>query len=284
MTFIRSNVNLGRPLRLTAWRKIAIGTWHKPGDPSVYGFMDVEIEPGLAYIEKIRKETGLRITLSHYMAKVMAELYRRHPDLNCVLRLGRLYPRKTIDVFFQVATDPEGLDLTGMVVRSADRKPIPEIAREMEERIQKIKRAQKDQEFEKMKGTMGLLPGWLSRTALKFSEFLMYALNLWSPLLGTPRDPFGSLMITNIGSLGLDMAFAPLVPYSRVPLIVCMGNIIEHLTLQDGQVRSTPKLRLSVTVDHRLIDGMKGSHMFKTLQKILANPAKELETVPSASS
>ena len=45
--------------RLSAWRKIAIGTWRTCGDPSVYGLIDVNIEPGLAYIEKARAKGAI---------------------------------------------------------------------------------------------------------------------------------------------------------------------------------------------------------------------------------
>ena len=32
-------------------------------------------------------------------------------------------------------------------------------------------------------------------------------------------------MITNIGSIGLDQAYVPLVPYSRVPILIALGAV-----------------------------------------------------------
>src|SRR5262249_19759423 len=151
--------------------KIAIGTWGPSGDPSVYGFMDVEAGPALEYIERLRKETGLRVTLSHFTGKAVAETLRRHPDINCVLRLGRLYPRKSVDVFFQVAGDERGEDLSGMVVFHADQKSIPSITREMEERVQSIK-TKKDKSFTKMKGMIAWMPGFLVKYIISFAGFV----------------------------------------------------------------------------------------------------------------
>src|SRR5690606_3426514 len=123
-----------------------------------------------------------------------------------------------------------------------------------------------------------LMPGFIVRPLLGISGIIMYAFNLWSPLLGTPRDPFGSAMITNIGSIGLDTAFAPLVPYSRVPLILVLGSVREAPWVRDGQLVVAKIIRMSATVDHRLIDGVHGSRMSKTLTAILADPAAYLDS------
>jgi pyruvate dehydrogenase E2 component (dihydrolipoamide acetyltransferase) len=83
-------------------------------------------------------------------------------------------------------------------------------------------------------------------------------------------------MITSIGSLGLDMAFAPLVPYSRVPLLIAVGVVQDTPVVRDGRIEVAKVSRLCVTLDHRLIDGMHASHMAKTLLATFANPEKEL--------
>jgi pyruvate dehydrogenase E2 component (dihydrolipoamide acetyltransferase) len=274
MPLFTRNVELGAPVRLTAWRKIAIGTWRSCGDPSVYGLLDLDIEPGLAYIEKARA-SGQKVTITHFIGRAMAEVLSRHREINCILRFGRLYPRKNVDVFFQVASDMEGKDLSGLVIREADKKTLSDIAREMKDRVDTI-RTKGDPAFKQMKGTMGLLPGWATRYALDFAGWLTYLLNIWTPLLGAPRDPFGSIMVTSIGSIGLDTAFAPLVPYSRVPILMAVGSAREAPVVRDGKLAIGQQVRLCVTFDHRLIDGVQAARMSRTLQAILANPEKEL--------
>lgn len=279
MPLFRRNVELGAPLKLSAWRKIAIGTWRSAGDPSVYGILDIEIAPALKYIERVSSETGLKLTLTHLTGRVMAEALKRHPEINCVLRFGRLYPRKQVDIFFQVATDLQGNDLSGMTVRDADQKSVAEIAREMQTKVEDI-RQKGDPAFKQMKGTMGLLPGFLVSYALTLAGLLTYALNIWTPLLGSPRDPFGSLMITSIGSLGLGTAFAPLVPYSRIPLLIAIGAAQDMPIVQDGAVVVAKIMRLCATFDHRLIDGVHAARMTATVRKIFASPEEELGPKP----
>jgi len=279
MSLLKSNIKLGPAICLSSWRKIAIGTWKTAKDPSVYGMMDVHAAPALAYIEKIKQETGLKVTLTHVLGKAIAITMQRHPEINCVLRFGRLYPRRDVDVFYQVATDKAGKDLSGMTVRQADLKSIPEIAREMQELVHYI-REKDDPSFKKMKKTMSLIPGLLVGHVLSVAEFFMYSLNLWSPLLGSPRDSFGSVMVTNVGSLGIETGFAPLVAYSRVPILLALGAVREMPVVRHHKVEIEEQMRICVTFDHRLIDGVVASHMTKTLTNILLNPEVEFSAPP----
>jgi len=275
MKLFSKNVNLGPALRTSSWRKIALGTWQVMGDPSVYGTIELDATHAVAYMNKIHQESGQRITLSHFVGKAIATTLERHPEINCIIRFGRFYPRKTIDLFFQVANDSSGKDLSGLVIRDANKKSMVDISKEMDGHIHTI-RKKGDPDFKKMKSTMGLIPGFIVGKIMNLVSFVTYTLNIWSPLIGSPKDPFGSVMITNIGSLGLETALAPLVPYSRVPCIVVLGALKEKPIVRDGQIVIAPMVTLSVTFDHRLVDGVHGSLMAQTLRKIFVQPEKEL--------
>jgi len=275
MSLISKNVKLHPPLKISSWRKVAIGTWRTAGDPSVYGMIEIDVQPALDYLEKLKAKTQARITLTHFFGKVMALALKKHPEINCILRFGKLYPRQSVDIFFQVASDEGGKDLSGTTVRNAHQKSIPEIAQEMDQKVREI-REKGDPSFKKMKNTMGLLPDLWIGFIIQVTGFILYSLNLWSPLLGSPKDPFGSVMITNIGSLGLDAAFAPLVPYSRVPLLVALGAIQEKPVIKQGKIEIGKTIKICATFDHRLIDGMHASKMVKFIQKIFECPEQEL--------
>jgi pyruvate/2-oxoglutarate dehydrogenase complex dihydrolipoamide acyltransferase (E2) component len=287
---IKRHVELGAPLRLSPWRKIAIGTWSTVGDPSVYATLEVDAEPALAYLEKINQplkaqpegaQEQPKATFTHFVGKAMAETIRRHPEINCILRLGRLYPRRSVDLFFQVASDTQGKDLSGATLRQADQKSVQQIAAELGAKAQRI-RQQGDPDFKRLKSTMGLIPGFLAETATWLTGFFLYTLNLWSPLLGSPRDPFGSVMITSIGSLDMDMAYAPLVPYSHGPVLIAVGRVRDVPVVKDGTVQVGKRALLCATIDHRVIDGMHASHMVKTLRQIFAQPEVELGSARSS--
>lgn len=275
MGLLSRNINFQGPVRLSAFRKVALGTWKTAGDPSVYSEMEFPCEAVLEYLNKVSELTGKKITLTHFIGKACAETIRRHPELNCILRWGKLYRRTDIDIFFQVASDTKGEDLSGTTVRQIDQKDICEIAEDMQKKVKRI-RETGDVDYKEMKKTMRLMPAWLSRYVLNFSSYFMYTLNLWSPLLGVPRDPFGTMMITSIGSIGLERAFVPLVPYSRIPCLIAIGSLRDAPVVENAEVVVKKVVSLCVTFDHRVIDGMHASHMVKTMKKIFANPAEEL--------
>jgi pyruvate/2-oxoglutarate dehydrogenase complex dihydrolipoamide acyltransferase (E2) component len=272
------NVNLGPASRLSPWRKIAIGTWKTTGDPSVYGILELEVENALEYLEKIRTTTGQKLTLTHFVGKACAQMIEKHPEINSILRFGKIYPRKSIDIFFQVASDDQGKDLTGMTIRQANEKSLIQISQEMTTQVEII-RKKDDPAYRKSKNTISKFPGLLLYPVIKLMGFIMYGLIIWTPALGLPKDPFGSIMVTSIGSLGLDFAFAPLVPYSHIPMILAVGAAKETPVVRNGKVVPAMTCRLCTTFDHRLIDGMHAKNMVKTLQRIFADPEGELGKV-----
>jgi pyruvate/2-oxoglutarate dehydrogenase complex dihydrolipoamide acyltransferase (E2) component len=275
MIKISRNIQFDRPKRLSSWRKVAIGTWKTVGDPSVYGMMDLDATKVLQFIESEKTKTGERITVTHFVGRAIAETIARHPEINSILRFGRLYPRKNVDIFFQVATDMSGHDLSGVTIRDVHTKSIHQIAKEMSDVVTKVRKGN-DISFKKMKKMMGTFPGFLSPFLIGFSSFIMYTLNIWTSLLGVPKDPFGSALVTNIGSLSLETAFVPLVPYCRVPLLIALGAVKDRAEVVDGKVVVLPMIRLCVTFDHRVIDGVHASHMCRTIKRIFEHPETEL--------
>ena len=51
-----------------------------------------------------------------------------------------------------------------------------------------------------------------------------------------PTPPTPCRMITNIGTLGLDTAYVPLVPYSRVPILIATGAVKDTPIIDKGEV------------------------------------------------
>jgi pyruvate dehydrogenase E2 component (dihydrolipoamide acetyltransferase) len=268
---------------LSSFRKIALGTWHDAKDPSVYGALVVEVDAVLAYIEAFRAATGKRLTLTHLMAKALALVYAEIPDANAMIRWGGIWMRKDVAVFFQVAMeDPVTgeIDLSGVTIRRPDQKSTLDIVGEFEAAAGKV-RAGKDEEKESTRQTFKRLPGWLVGWVLDLTSLLIYGLNLDLRWAGLPRDPFGSAMVTNIGTLGLEEAYVPLVPYSRVPLLIALGAVKRELVPDDaGNPRVAHTLRLCATFDHRILDGAHAAKMAKVIRRAFADPVTAFGPIP----
>jgi pyruvate dehydrogenase E2 component (dihydrolipoamide acetyltransferase) len=268
------NLALVRKRRMSAFRKIAIGTWKTVGDPSVYGTIELRMDRALEYLARFQEKTGRRATVLHLVAKAAAAALRATPEANAILRFSGLYLRQDVSIFFQVAMTDGGadaVDLSGLVVHDVDKKSLVELCDEFRDRVDLV-RARKDKQLEQTRQTMRRIPGFLLRWSLRFISFVAYTLNLSPAIFGVPRNAFGSLMITNVGSLGLDIAYPPLVPYSRVPILMAIGAVREGPVVEDGRIVVGKVMNLSVTFDHRFIDGVHAAQMAKILRAWIDDP------------
>lgn len=263
-----SNVEM-KPIKLSTWRKIALGSWHDGGDPSVYGALDFDATRLLAHRKRWTERTGAKPpTITTIVSKAVAMTLHEHPDINGMIRWGRIYRRKTVTLFIQTAVDDAGKDLSGVLVREAEHKTLQQLAEEIATGARAI-RSGRDPNLKRAKSTFGRFPAFLMRHALNFMGFVLYTLNLDLRWAGLPKDPFGSVMITSIGSIGLDEAFAPLIAYSRVPLLIALGAVRERPAVVEGQLAIQPMFKMCVTFDHRFIDGIHAAKMVKTVRRIL---------------
>jgi pyruvate dehydrogenase E2 component (dihydrolipoamide acetyltransferase) len=81
----------------------------------------------------------------------------------------------------------------------------------------------------------------------------------------------GTITITNLGMYGID-AFTPIINPPEVA-ILGVGRIVQQLALVDGQVLARDVMSLSLTVDHRIVDGAPGAQFLQTLVALLEHPA-----------
>lgn len=278
------NLELEKKTRVSNFRKIAIGTWRTAYDPSVYGTIELRMEPALAYIEAFRKATGRRLTITHMVGRAVGETLRQTPDANALLRFNRVYLRKRIGVLFQVAMTDQGsdkIDLSAVTLYDVGDKSLAEVVEDFEQKVEVV-RQRKDPALEKSRNLFQLIPYLFLNLFLRITSFLMFTLNLDLRKIGLPKDPFGSVMVTNIGSLGLDQAYVPLVPYSRVPILLAMGAIKDQPVVDDGKVVPGKVMRIGATFDHRFIDGAHAAAMSRILRQWLEHPFDHFDPVPPA--
>ncbi|WP_438432271.1 dihydrolipoamide acetyltransferase family protein [Gorillibacterium sp. sgz500922] len=79
-----------------------------------------------------------------------------------------------------------------------------------------------------------------------------------------------TISITNIGSAG-GMFFTPIINFPEVA-ILGTGRITEKPVVRDGQVVAAPVMALSLSFDHRLIDGATAQNFLNLIKNLLADP------------
>ena len=80
----------------------------------------------------------------------------------------------------------------------------------------------------------------------------------------------GTVSITNIGSAG-GMFFTPIINYPEVA-ILGVGRITERPVMRDGQVAGAHMMALSLSFDHRIVDGATAQYAINEMKRLLADP------------
>ncbi len=262
-----------------SWRRIALHIWDTPRDPSVYGTLDIVADRAEAYLARVRQQSGAHVTFTHLVAKGLGMVIRLCPQVNGIVSRRRIYVRDTVDIFVQVVTDA-GEDLSGAKIACIDQKELADIARELEEKTRRV-REHRDPQTERTKRLVSRLPNALIGPAIKILSFLNYDLRIDLSPLGIANDQFGCAMVSNVGSFGLSWGLAPLVPVSRAPIVVLVGEVKPKPVVVGDKVVPRPVLTLGCTFDHRFIDGYHAGVMAAALQAILANPEEHLGQAPA---
>ncbi len=79
----------------------------------------------------------------------------------------------------------------------------------------------------------------------------------------------GTITITNLGTLGIE-SFTPIINPPQVS-ILGVGAMVERVRTVNGQLTAYPSIALSLTYDHRAVDGAPASRFLKDLVTALEN-------------
>lgn len=242
-----------------------MNTWKTPVDPSTYGLLKFDATE----FSKFTKDNG--ITPTHLFTKVMAQVVSENPQINRMIRGSNLYQRQSIDIFLQVSVDHEGLELSGTVIRDADKKSVFDIKEEIHKSANEI-RENRDKSFKKVKKIVSFIPNFATRLVLGLLDIIMYRLNFHTKLFGVKSDPFGSMMITSVGNFGAEFAFAPIPTISHVPIVMGLFKVKKEPVIIADEVKAQMTLTVGVTLDHRIIDGVYASKLIAGMKKYIEAP------------
>lgn len=251
-------------------RKIAIASWSSPKEGNIHGKLTMDMSNALAYINHLRTTTGKKISITHLIGKAAGMALAECPDLNGRIFLGRYIPHETADVAFLVSLEG-GKDLAKFKVCEVDKKTITQVADELALGAERLRQG-KDENFEKPKTLIRLLPTWIIRPVLWLTGYLTGAMGINASIFGLEKFPFGGAVITSVGMFGLDEGYAPFTPFMRIPVLLTIPEIKKRPVVIDDQVVIRPMLDLTATIDHRFLDGHRGAMIAKTMRNLMDKP------------
>ncbi|MDG0815972.1 2-oxo acid dehydrogenase subunit E2 [Bdellovibrio svalbardensis] len=241
--------------RIGFFRKVALSLWHSGGDPSVYGFLDLDLT-----------DSSIEKSPLPFVLKSLAEVMKKHRELNSILRFGKLYYREQVNISVLVhIEEQQRSDLSFAHLTEVDKMSLQEIRESLGASIPQI-RARKDPRLHRAFQILNALPSFLMKPFLKLFSFAVHDLNLDLTRWSLPKDPFGAVIVTNVGSLGLRHALVPLVPFSKAVMMVAVGEVSQQPKVINGEIVVRSILPLGVTFDHRFFDGAHAAKMLRDFE------------------
>jgi pyruvate dehydrogenase E2 component (dihydrolipoamide acetyltransferase) len=174
---------------------------------------------------------GPKPTISDLLTKVCGAALMRHRAVNALYTDAGIELHPTANVGIAVAI-PKGLVVP--VIRSAERKSIPELAAERADLVTRAREGKLRQED---------LDG-------------------------------GTFTISNLGMYGIEQFTAVLNPPQAA--ILAVGAIVEQPVAVDGELDIRPRMHLTLTCDHRSLDGATGAEFLATVKAFLEEPGLAL--------
>jgi pyruvate dehydrogenase E2 component (dihydrolipoamide acetyltransferase) len=93
--------------------------------------------------------------------------------------------------------------------------------------------------------------------------------------LGLDELSGGTFTLSNLGMYGVEAFNAIIVPPQAA--ILAVGAITERVVAVAGQPAVRPRLTLSLSCDHRVVDGARGAQFLQTLAELIEAPLRLLE-------
>jgi len=253
----------------TEWRKVASTIYRKPLDSKIYGSVEVDITELEKFINEKRK-SGIKITLTHIFTLIFGRGIRYEvPEFNTYVKRGKIVHRNKIDAMVSVLM--ANGDMGSVKVENTDKLTLDEISKFLNNRIVNSRKGNENKTMKK-KNMVAKIP-WPLRN-LFFSLYKKFTVD-WGitlPFTGIKADSFGSYVVSNIGSLGLDYGYGALMPTANMALVLILGGNEKKPVVVNDKIEIRRILNLSVTLDHRVVDASHGGRLFRYVKYMIKNP------------
>lgn len=247
------------------WRLLAAAVYRKPRDSKIYGSVTFDVTDVEAFVKAKRRE-GLKITLTHIFLLAFARGIREAaPEFNTYVRRGSILPRAGVDVSLTVIT---GQQLTSVKVVGADRLTLPELSHYLQEEIPRA-RKQHDAPAGRAKNLIARMPWPLRQWIVDLVRWLSIDLGIPLPFLGVSPESFGTFVLSNLGSIGIDVGYAALAPFSNVALVITQGRVSTQPAVVNGQIVPRRMITCSAVIDHRVADAAHAGRLFAHVRGVL---------------
>lgn len=263
----------------TPWRVTAAAIYTTPTDSRVYGTLDIDVTDAKRFLDRKRND-GVKITMTHLATAVLARAVAFDvPEMNCFIRRGRMVGRNHIDVMVPVAIG-DGEGVSAIIVKDAHARTVTSIAAEIQARA-KDSRAGTESKISQNKYLLNRIPWPLRRPVFLLLKWITVDMGIKIKALGLSVDSFGSFVVSDIGSFGLQTGMTALMPAAKVPAVIVLGKVEDKPVVRRGEIVIRTMLPLTGTFDHRIVDGLQIGKLARGIKRNFRKP-EWLDEIPTA--
>lgn len=261
------------------WRKVASTIYKKPTDSKIYGTVEIDVTELEKYVAQKRKE-GIKTTLTYLITLIVGRGIRQEvPELNTYVKRGKIVQRKQVDATVSVLL--AGGQMGSVKVENADQLTTAEISEEIGNNIKNSRKGDENDEMQS-KSMLAKLPWPFRNWLFKIYQTITIHWGISLPIIGLDSNSFGSYIVSNIGTVGLDTGYGSLLPSSNISFVFILGSINKKPVVVNDEIVIRRVMLLSSTLDHRVVDGSHGGRLFRVIKQIAKNP-QILDSKPDAS-
>ena len=261
----------------TPWRVTSATIYTTPTDSRVYGTLDIDVTDAKRFIDE-KREQGVKLTMVHMATVVLARAMAFDaPEMNCFIRRGAVVGREHLDVMVPVQVGGDA-GVTPAIVRDAHARRVTDIAAEIRGKASRS-RGGEEIKAAQNKYLLNKIPWPLRRPVFRLLKWVTVDMGLEIKALGLSAHSFGSFVVSDIGSFGLNTGMTALMPAAKVPCVIVLGKMEQKPVVKNGEIVIRTILPLTGTFDHRIVDGAQIGKLARGIKRNFRKP-EWLDEVP----
>lgn len=250
------------------------------GDSSNYFTDSLEVTEIDRYLRKKRLAGFPGIGMLHLFVAAYIRTASQKPAINRFVSGQRIYARNNLELVMSIkkAMSIEAGE-TSIKVKFAPTDTIEDVYRKINVEIDKIKEQVEETSTDAVAAALIRLPRIILRAAIGLISFLDYFGLLPQSLLDA--SPFhGSLIVTDLGSIGIPPVLHHLYNFGNLPVFLAYGAKRYANELQtDGSVAQKKYIDYTLVLDERICDGFYFGQAYKQIKSLMKRP-EQLDLPP----
>jgi len=266
----------GRRLRtLDPYNAMTPFIMKEKSDASNYFSDMVEISEVEKFLRKKRLQGSPGMGVLHIIIATYIRVVAQYPAINRFCSGQRIYARNNVEFIMTVKKKltTAGSE-TSIKVKFDPSETINDVYNKLNEHIGMVKSEGSMTNTDNVAGALMKLPRVLLKFTVGLLDFLDYFGIMPKSIL--EASPFhGSVIITDLGSVGLPAIYHHLYNFGNLPIFIALGAKKKIREIDNnGNVVIKKYIDYKLVVDERICDGFYFSQAFKVFKDLLRNPEK----------